>query len=206
MAHALGPARTRQTFLYALAAVVLLLLVAIVVAPLLNVSRFRRGIARSMTQGLGRPVSVSAVSFQLLPQPAFVLSNVSIAEDPHFGAEPMMTADTVTATLRASTLWHRRVEVATLSFQDPSLNLVRNADGQWDFDSILQRASMPQTTGAQQFPYVEATGARINFKFGNEKQPFSLMDAELALWKESAGQWHMRVKAQPVRTGFRLGS
>lgn len=204
MAHAPGPARPRQFFLYGLAAIVALLLVVIVVAPLLNVSRFRRGIAQSISQGVGRPVHVGSVSFQVLPQPAFVLSDVSIAEDGHFGVEPMMTADTVTATLRASTLWHRRVEVATLSFQDPSLNLVRNADGQWDFDSILQRASIPQATRAQQFPYVEATGARINFKFGNEKQPFSLMDADVALWKESVGQWHMRIKAQPVRTDLEL--
>jgi hypothetical protein len=186
--------------LYVAAVFVLLLLLATVVAPWINVSRFRRRIVQSISEGLGRPVHVGSVSFQLFPQPAFILSDFSVAEDPAFGAEPVMTADTVTAKLRASTLWRRRVDVATLSFEDPSINLVRNAEGQWDFVPVLEHASTPQDAALEEFPYVEATGARVNFKFGNEKQPFSLMDADLALWKETTGQWHVRLKAQPVRT------
>jgi hypothetical protein len=185
-------------------AFVLLLLLAIFVAPWINVSHFRRRIVQSISEGLGRPVHVGYVSFRLFPQPAFVLSNFSVAEDPAFGAEPVMSAASVTATLRASTLWHRRVDVATLSFDNPSLNLTRNAAGQWDFDSILLRASMPHASRPEPFPYVEASGARINFKFSDEKQPFSLLDADVALWKDSDGQWHVRLKAQPVRTDLNL--
>ncbi len=192
------------------AALVLLFLVAIFAAPWMNVSRFRRRIALSISEGIGRPVQIGAVSFRLFPQPAFVLSDVSVAEDPAFGAEPVMTAATVTATLRISSLWHARFEVATLSLEDPSLNLAHNPAGQWDFDSVLRRTATPRMSGmnpssrTERFPYVEASGARINFKFGNEKQPFSLMDADLALWKESSGPWHLRLKAQPVRTDLDL--
>lgn len=200
MQHALRQARTQRPAFYVAAVFVLLLLLAAVVAPWINVSRFRRRIVQSISEGLGRPVHVGSVSFQLFPQPAFILSDFSVAEDPAFGAEPVMTADTVTAKLRASTLWRRRVDVATLSFEDPSINLVRNAEGQWDFAPVLEHASTPQDAELESFPYVEATGARVNFKFGNEKQPFSLMDADLALWKETTGQWHVRLKAQPVRT------
>lgn len=204
MPQAPGSARPRRTFFYGAMAFVLLLLLAIFVAPWINVSHFRRRIVQSISEGLGRPVHVGYVSFRLFPQPAFVLSNFSVEEDPAFGAEPVMSAASVTATLRASTLWHRRVDVATLSFDNPSLNLTRNAEGQWDFDSILQRASMPQASRPEPFPYVEANGARINFKFGDEKQPFSLLDADVALWKDSDGQWHVRLKAQPVRTDLNL--
>ncbi len=195
------------------AALVLLFLAAIFAAPWMNVSRFRRRIALSISEGIGRPVQIGAVSFRLFPQPAFVLRDVSVAEDPAFGAEPMMTAATVTATLRVSSLWHARFEVATLSLENPSLNLTHNAAGQWDFDSVLRRTATPRMSGLEgkkhisrmeRFPYVEASGARINFKFGDEKQPFSLMDADLALWKESSGPWHLRLKAQPVRTDLDL--
>lgn len=188
----------------ACAAVAFLLVLAVVVAPWMNVSRFRRRIAQSISAGIGRPVHIGSVSFQLLPQPAFVLNNFSVAEDPAFGAEPVLTADTVTAMLRPSSLWHWRVEIATLSLDNPSLNLTRNANGQWDFDSVLQRTSAQSAARSQPFPYVEASSARINFKFGAEKQPFSLLDADLALWKEPAGNWHIRVKAQPVRTDLDL--
>ena len=197
-------ARRRRSILLGILALVALLLVAIVAAPWMNVSRFRRGIERSISQGIGRPAQIGSVSFQLFPQPAFVLSHVSIAEDPAFGAEPVMSADTVTATLRISSLLHGRVGVATLSLENPSLNLVRNATGQWDFNSVLQRTGSSRVASPDKFPYVEATGARVNFKLNNEKQPFSLMDADLALWRESAGSWHLRLKAQPVRTDLDL--
>ncbi len=194
----------RRSTLWGILAVIALLLVAIFAAPWMNVSRFRRGIERSISQGIGRPAQIGSVSFQLFPQPAFVLSHVSIAEDPAFGAEPVMSADTVTATLRISSLLRGRVGVATLSLENPSLNLVRNASGQWDFNSVLQRTGSSHVVSPDKFPYVEATGARVNFKLNNEKQPFSLMDADLAVWRESAGSWHLRLKAQPVRTDLDL--
>ncbi len=191
---------------HVLTAAVLLLLLAVVVPPFINIGRFRRSIIRSISAGLGRPVEARAVELQLFPLPGFVLHNLTISEDPAFGAEPVMAAETVTAILRPSTLWHARVEIATLRFDTPSVNLVRNAQGQWNFESLLRNSpALRRRKGAAHsmpmpFPYVEATDARINFKFGAEKLPFSLEQANLALWKESRHDWHMRIKARPVRT------
>ncbi len=202
MQRVLEPAKNQHRVRFTQAAVVvlLLLLAAIFLAPQLNVSRFRHRVEQSVSSGLGRPVQVGAVSLRLFPSPAFVLSDVTVAEDPAFGVEPAMTAPTVTAVLQMSSLLRGHFAVATLSLDDPSLNLARSADGRWDFESILRKSNAPHARMRSQFPYVEATGARINFKYGAEKQPFSLMDAEIALWRESSGQWHVRLKAQPLRT------
>ena len=202
MQSVLEPAKNKHRARLAKVAVagLLLVLAAIFLAPQLNVSRFRHRMERSVSAGLGRPVQVGSVSFQLFPSPAFVLNDVIVAEDPAFGVEPAMTAPTVTAVLQMSSLLRGHFAVATLSLDDPSLNLARSADGRWDFESILRRSNAPHASMRLQFPYVEATGARINFKYGAEKQPFSLMDAEMALWRESTGQWHVRLKAQPLRT------
>jgi hypothetical protein len=185
-----------------------LLLLAIVAPPFVNINRFRRSIVQSISQGLGRPVTASAVELTLLPRPAFVLQQFAVEEDPAYGAEPVLMADTVTASLRASTLWHRRVEIATLHFEAPSVNLTRNAAGHWNFERLLHsssRAELPRSTQPTSaaplpFPYVEATQARVNFKLGVEKLPFSLEGADLAVWRESGSEWHLRVKARPVRT------
>ncbi|MHB8301647.1 MAG: AsmA family protein [Acidobacteriaceae bacterium] len=185
-----------------------LLILAVAVPPFININRFRRSIVHSISEGIGRPVRADAVELALLPRPAFVLHHLTIAEDAAYGAEPVLTSDTVTASLRASTLWHRRVEIATLHFDAPSVNLTRNPAGQWNFESLLHRspgsraspASGTANSGRMPFPYVEATEARINFKLGAEKLPFSLEGADLAVWKESGNEWHLRVKARPVRT------
>lgn len=207
IAPAAIPPRARIRRPHLLAAALIFLLALIVLPPFLNINRFRRTIVQSISAGLGRPVHASSVELELFPLPGFVLHNLTVQEDPAFGAEPVMMAETVTATLRPSTLWHARVEIARLRFKAPSVNLVRNPSGQWNFESLLRNSPVLQSHSSAArrsrplpFPYVEATDARVNFKFGPEKLPFSLEKADLAVWKESRHQWRIRIRARPVRT------
>jgi uncharacterized protein involved in outer membrane biogenesis len=204
--------RRRILFLAAFA----LLVLAIAVPPFVNINRFRHSILQSISAGLDRPVYANAVELTLFPRPAFVLHHLTVAEWPQYGAEPVITAETVTASLRASTLWHRRVEIASLHFDTPSVNLARDSNGQWNFESLISNSPVLRLPGASSsgpssstnpppFPYVEATDARINFKRGAEKLPFSLEGAQLAFWKESGNEWHVRIKARPVRTDLPPG-
>ncbi len=192
------------------AAIVLLalLLLASFLPPWINLSRYRARIANSIGNALGRHTAVDQVSLRLLPQPGFDLTGVTIAEDPDFGAEPMLHADQVTATLRLSSLWRGDFEIAKLSLKYPSLNLVRAADGRWNVESLLEHASRiptaPTTKSRHEsrprFPYIEAEGGRINFKLGVEKMVYSLADADFALWLASEDEARARLAARMVRT------
>lgn len=204
--------RRRNYLLGALA----LLVLAIVAPPFVNINRFRHSIVQSISAGLDRPVYANSVELSLFPRPAFVLHHLTVAEWPEYGAEPVIIAETVTANLRASTLWHRRVEIASLHFDAPSVNLARDSSGEWNFESLIGNSpvlrlkgnaasSASSSTNPPPFPYVEATDARINFKRGAEKLPFSLEGAQLAFWKSSGNEWHVRIKARPVRTDLPLG-
>jgi AsmA protein len=195
-----------------------LALAAVVVPPWVNVNRFRARIVRSMEQALGREVTLGSVSLRLLPRPGFALHNLVIADDPAFGAEPMLRADAVEASLRLSALLRGRLEVARLSLESraginsPSLNLVRATDGRWNLAVLLQRASPPAGLAAApskagthvRFPYIEADGGRINFKIGQEKTVHVLTDADFAFWQESENEWAFRLAARPMRTDFNL--
>ncbi|HTV82636.1 MAG TPA: AsmA family protein [Acidobacteriaceae bacterium] len=204
-------ARRRRRLLVALLLMVTLLL-AIFVPPLVSLGRYRRSITASIEGALGRPVSVGGISLRLLPLPGIALSDFTVEEDPAFGAEPALHADTVVVSLRLSSLWRRRLEISRISLDAASLNLVRNSAGQWSIDSILLRASqIPHAPTAQRhagptprFPYIEAADSRINFKDGAEKKPFSLKNAEFAMWQAGGGQWRLRLKAQPARTDLPL--
>jgi hypothetical protein len=185
-----------------------LLVLLLITPPLLNVNRLRRRIATSMSASLGRPVHLDGVSLHILPIPGFTLQNLVVSEDPDFGDEPVIRANTVEVTLRPSSLWRREVEISTVRFVEPSLNLVRNAQGQWNLQSLLMHAAQvdsaptAQTTAgpAPRFPYIEATAGRVNLKLGSEKQPFSLTDADFALWLPSPEQWRIRFVGKPART------
>jgi AsmA protein len=176
--------------------------------PLINLGRYQRSIATSIGNSLGRPVHLDRISLTLLPLPGFTIQNLVVGEDPSFGTEPIIRANSVHATLRISSLWRRHVEFSTISFSEPSVNLVHAADGRWNIEGVLLQASRIETAPTAQrhagpaprFPYIEATGARLNFKQSQEKLPFSLVDSDFALWLPDPHQWHFRLRAHPTRT------
>jgi AsmA protein len=188
--------------------VVLAVVLLVVTPPLLNVNRLKRRIATSISSSLGRPVQLDGVTMHLLPVPGFTLQNFVVSEDPAFGSEPIIRAQVVNVTLRPSSLWRRHVEFSSMTFETPSLNLVRNPAGEWNVQSLLMHAASVNTAPTAQrkagpeprFPYIEATGARVNVKLGQEKKPFSLTDADFALWLTSPQEWRVRAKGTPTRT------
>ena len=194
----------------AVVVLVVVLLAMFLVRP--GANRLRARIVGSISLALGLPVDVTAVKLRLLPQPGFDLQNFVVHEDPAFGAEPLLRASDVTASLRITSLLRGRIEIARLNLTEPSLNLVRNSTGHWNLENLIERAAKvpvaPTSKGKTErrpgFPYIEADRGRINFKFGPEKKPYALTDADFALWQDSENAWGMRLKAQPVRTDFNL--
>lgn len=187
---------------------ILIVLLLVFVPPLVNIGRYQRGIAISIGNSIGRPVHFSNVSLTVLPLPGFTIEDLIVGEDPAFGSEPIIRSNEVHVTLRISSLWRRQVEFSSISFTDPSVNLVHAPNGRWNIEGILLQASRIETAPTAQqhagpaprFPYIEATGARLNFKQEQEKLPFSLTDADFALWLPDPHQWHFRLRGHPDRT------
>jgi len=189
---------------------IILVLLLFVIRP--GANRLRTRLVNSISAALGHSVEVASVHVHLLPRPGFDLEKFVVREDPAFGAEPLLRAEDVTASLRLSSLLHGRLEIARLSLTEPSLNLVRNAQGHWNLEPLLERTAKLQVAPTSKskgesrpaFPYIEASGGRINFKLGVEKKPYALTDANFSLWQDSENSWGVRLNAQPVRTDFNL--
>jgi hypothetical protein len=206
-------AKKRGTRRWILAVTALLILaVAVVAPPLISLNRVHRRIADSISQSIGRPVRMSSIKLRLLPRPGFEIADFVVEDDPAFGAEPILRSSQVVASVRLLPLWRGRLEIARIAFDEPSLNLVRNRQGRWNFDSLLsQAAQIPKAPtgerhpgGLPRFPYIDASNARINFKSGDEKLPFSFFNADLAVWLANPGEWRIEFAAQPVRTDLTL--
>ena len=193
-----------------MAAVAAVLLILFLFRP--AVYQLRSRIADSIGRALGRRVALDNVRLHFLPRPSFDLEGLVIYDDPAFSEEPMIRAQEVSAAIRFRSLLRGRIEIATLSATEPSINLVRNNEGRWNLRSLIERnAQIPAApTGKAAsgrrpaFPYLEASSARINFKLGQTKKSYALMDADVALWQDSDNSWGARIKAEPVRTDFNL--
>jgi AsmA family len=201
--------RRRRPLLWILGTLALLLLIFF--APsFVNVNHYRNQITGLLSRSLGRPVRLSSVQVRLLPWPAFELSNLSVAEDPAYGVEPVLYASTVTASIRLLPLLRGRLEIGTISVDNASLNLVHGGPGKWNLDPLFRTAAARAGSAANStartlpLPYLEATNSRINVKNGAEKLPFSLVNTDFELWQEQPGEWHIRLRGQPARTDVSL--
>lgn len=203
-------ARTRKRIYLA---IVITIAMGFLLPPSVNLNHFRPGLSQSLSRALGRPVSIQDVRLRLLPLPGFTFRHLRIADEDEFGAEPILQTSEddgqhSVATLRVSSLWRGRLEIASISLTQASFNLVRTADGHWNLERLINRAAqVPSAPTAKKkaeararFPYIELTESRINFKFGPEKKPFALSEAQFALWLAAENRWNVRLKAVPLRS------
>jgi uncharacterized protein involved in outer membrane biogenesis len=177
---------------------------------LLRTSASRRYLTARLESSFGRPVEVRTFAFSLLDGPRIEAFDVSVAEDPRFGQEYFLRAAQLTAGPRWSALLTGHFEFGTLSFTQPTLNLVRLSDGHWNLESWLPAAATPGDRAAAGVPRaalrfhlsrIEIDTGRINFKQDQDVRPFALEDVSGYLDQDSGGAWQLDFQAQPMRPG-----
>src|ERR1700723_726700 len=131
------------------AVVVLLLLVFRLVPLFINVNTFRPRLESELSDALGRKVTLGNLSFSVFSG-SLVADNVSIADDPAFSSKPFLQAQSLHIGVEvAPLLFHRQLLVTSFVAESPSLNLVHNAHGVWNFSNIASTAAS-RTQNTQQ--------------------------------------------------------
>jgi len=203
---------TKRKWLHAvLIGGVLLLAASAGFSRALRASAARRYLIAHLAASFGRPVDVSWFDFSLLDGARIEAHFVSVADDPHFGNEYFLRAEMLTAGLRWTALLAGRFEFGSVSLSRPSLNLARDAEGRWNIERWLPPASPPGARPgfvgplAPARPYrIDVGGGRINFKQGDNKSPFALVDVSGRVEQNGAGRWQLDLEARPMRAGVEL--
>jgi hypothetical protein len=163
----------------------------------------------------GRPVEVGSYDFTLWGGPTLEAHSVRVGEDPRFGHEHFLHAESLGVRLRWRSLLRGHLELGTLSLSHPSLNLVRNSYGDWNLGEWLPRpaGSLLQNgpvgparrmNFVARFRKIEVEGGRINFKNGDEKLPFAFTSVQGDLEAEATGRWRIDLDATPSRAAVIL--
>src|ERR1700681_3042019 len=166
---------------------VALFVAGFVFSRVLRAAASRRYLIAHLAASFGRPVDVSWFDFSLLDGANIEAHFVSVSDDPHFGNEYFLRADTLTVGLRWSALLAGQFEFGSVSLSRPSLNLARDAEGHWNIERWLPPASQlgarpgfvvplaPLREVRPERPHrIDVDGGRINFKKGDSKSPFAL--------------------------------
>jgi uncharacterized protein involved in outer membrane biogenesis len=132
--------------------VVALLFIALLVIPaFVNVNQYHDRIQAELQSRLGRQVTLGKMRLRLLP-PKFRVENVVVADDPAFStARPFARAAQLDVAVKLLPLLRKDVEISSLTLNRPTIELIKNARGAWNFSSI-GKAPAPVTAAPQQRP------------------------------------------------------
>src|SRR4030088_2648476 len=131
--------------------VVIVLAVGILFATF-NPNDYRGTIQTKLEQQLNRKVSLGNMSLGLFPL-RFKVADLSIAEDPKFNSSsPFIQTKELSVSVKLLPLLSKSVEVDSLSLERPNVELMKNAQGVWNFASLGQKSpSAAPSSSNEQF-------------------------------------------------------
>jgi hypothetical protein len=141
-------ATRHRTLLIALGSILALIVLAVAAVPLfLNADSFRSRIEQELSASLGRKVSLGKLDLSVWSG-SLVASNATLADDPAFSKEPILQAALVKINVEMiPLLFDHQIRITGFTIDNPTINLIRHADGTWNYSSI--GTAQPKQPGKQ---------------------------------------------------------
>jgi AsmA protein len=117
--------------------IVAVLIVLVLVVPfLIPVNQFRGTIEEKASAALGRKVQLGNLSLSLLSG-SLSAENLSIGDDPKFSESSFLTAKSAKVGVEIIPLiFSKSLNVTGVAIDSPSVTLIRNPAGQWNYSSL----------------------------------------------------------------------
>src|SRR5262245_51000961 len=117
-----------------------LVVTALALPLFINVDSFRPELEKRLSAALNRQVHIGKLAASIFSGGASA-DNISISDDPAFGKGPFLQASAVKIGVRLKPLiFSRRLEVTSLTVEQPDIVLLRNAAGKWNYSSLGGKA------------------------------------------------------------------
>ncbi|HSZ03126.1 MAG TPA: AsmA family protein [Terriglobales bacterium] len=131
--------------------VVIVLAVGIFVATF-NPNDYRGTVQTKLEQQLDRKVALGNMELGLFPL-RFRVYNLAIADDPKFSTRAFVQTQELSVSVKLLPLLSKSVQIDSLALERPSVELIKNAQGVWNFASIGQQtpAASSSSSSQQQF-------------------------------------------------------
>lgn len=130
-----------------------LLMALLLVAPaFIDLGLFKRSYLPRVEEALNRRVDVSEVRLSFLPAPSIRLSKLKISDSPAFADNLIFSADQVQLRLKLWPLLHKRFEITELILEKPVFNLLKQADGTFNYSDIAGKKPAAPRRDAKKKP------------------------------------------------------
>src|SRR5262245_37674316 len=127
----------------------LIVLAAATLPFLVDVNRYRPLIVSGVREATGRTIELGAISFTLLPAPGLRVSGpITLSDSAAYPGRSALTAQSLSVRLGLLSLLRGRASVSSFVLHKPTLTLIRDGRGRWNFDDLVARAGAGQASGA----------------------------------------------------------
>jgi AsmA protein len=132
-----SPSIFARRWVQALAVVVAIFIVAIVLLPfLVNADSFRPKVEAELSSALGRQVTLGHIDLSVFSG-SLVADNISVSDDPAFSSSPFFAARSLHIAVNVpALLLHRQLHIAGFTADSPSIQLIPDAHGNWNYSSL----------------------------------------------------------------------
>jgi AsmA protein len=126
------------------AAVVLLMIFIVTLVPVfVNADTFRPAVESQLSSALGRDVTMGRLTLSILAG-NLVADDIAIADDPAYSSVPFIQAKRLDVGVKILPLvLHHEVRITRLNIDTPSIQLIQNGSGKWNFSSIGGASTQP---------------------------------------------------------------
>ncbi len=129
--------------------VVLIAAVGIFIATF-DVNQYHGQIQAQLETALGRKVTLGNMSLGILPL-AFRVQNIVIADDPSLHSrKDFLQAQELDVSVALFPLLSKQIEVDSVNLDRPSVEMIKNKEGVWNFDSIGKTAPKSGSSSSSQ--------------------------------------------------------
>jgi AsmA protein len=126
--------------------VILALAVGLAVPFLVDVNRYKPVIAAKIREVTGREVGLGTISLRVLPSIALAVRPLTVADGPRYPGRDALRAESLSVRVSLADLLRGRVTIRAIVLDKPTLTLIRDAQGRWNFDDLLARARVATAT------------------------------------------------------------
>jgi uncharacterized protein involved in outer membrane biogenesis len=113
----------------------------IVVPMLIDVDRYRPQVVARLQEETGKPVEIGRLALTILPQVSIRVEDFALGNPPGFPKGDFVRAQRIYAVVDAGALWNRQVVITSLQLDKPTINLLSDIRGKWNFENPAKPSS-----------------------------------------------------------------
>lgn len=134
-----GSRKFKKGLLIGSAVMASLLALLLIVPHFVDLGLFKRTYLPLIEDALGRRVDVGEVHLRLVPTPSIQLSKLRVSESQSFAGNTFFAAQRIELKLKFIPLLRGRFEVTELVLDKPVFNLLKQADGSFNYSDIANK-------------------------------------------------------------------